>query len=62
MPIIGDRTVRISAVLAVIIMSVTMWMEPAPVNQDGQARDVKTVCTYLSHCFNIQVSLFLDHL
>ena len=28
----GDRTVQISAVLDVIIMNVTMWMEPVPVN------------------------------
>ena len=45
---IGDRTVKTSAVVAVTIINVTMWTEPAPLNQgrldgDGQDHDVINV-------------------
>ena len=40
---IGGRTAKISAVLAVIIMIVTKWTEPAPVNHYGLDRDVMSV-------------------
>ena len=38
---IGERTVKTCAVLAVIIMNVTKWTEPAPVNPHGRDRDGK---------------------
>ena len=38
---VGDRTVKIGAVLAVIIIYVTMWMEPVPVNPHRQDKDGK---------------------